>query len=438
MCAGIVVAPTELIDLDGRQCIYSIFGGKVEAAGEIIHGKTSLLVHNSQGVYQGLPQNIPVTRYHSLAGTHSSLPDSLEVTSWIASDSGHNKGVIMGIRHREFTIEGVQFHPESILTEEGSTMLANFLKLKGGTWKGNGDLQNLSRKESHEPSFNHVSVNETDQHPIENYEPRHKETESILERIFRYRRTVVEAQKLLPSQRLTDFLASYNLNLAPPQISFPERLKRSPYALSLMAEIKRASPSKGIISLNTCAPAQARKYALAGASVISVLTEPEWFKGSIEDLRAVRQSLEGMRNRPAVLRKDFIFDRYQILEARLAGSDSILLIVKMLESELLTDLYHYSTSLGMEPLVEVNTMEEMDAAIQLGAAVIGVNNRNLTSFDVDLDTTSRLMHKVPKGTIVCALSGITGPQDVKAYKDNGVDAILVGQHLTFFSPQNVS
>jgi anthranilate synthase/indole-3-glycerol phosphate synthase/phosphoribosylanthranilate isomerase len=196
-----------------------------------------------------------------------------------------------------------------------------------------------------------------------------------------------------------------------------------------MAEIKRASPSKGIISLSISAPAQARKYAMAGASVISVLTEPEWFKGSIDDLRFVRQSLEGLPNRPAVLRKEFIFDEYQILEARLAGADSILLIVKMLSIDVLRRLYEYSRKLGMEPLVEVNTSEEMEVAVKLGAQVIGVNNRDLTSFEVDLGTASRLMGQVPGSTIVCALSGISGPNDVKAYSANGVKAILVGEAL---------
>jgi anthranilate synthase/indole-3-glycerol phosphate synthase/phosphoribosylanthranilate isomerase len=196
-----------------------------------------------------------------------------------------------------------------------------------------------------------------------------------------------------------------------------------------MAEIKRASPSKGIISLSTCAPSQARKYALAGASVISVLTEPEWFKGSIDDLRLVRRSLEGMPNRPAVLRKEFVFEEYQILEARLAGADTILLIVKMLDTPLLTRLYNYSRSLGMEPLVEVNNPAEMEIAIKLGAKVIGVNNRNLATFDVDLETTSNLMAGVPKDTIVCALSGISGPKDVAPYLKNGVGAVLVGEAL---------
>jgi anthranilate synthase/indole-3-glycerol phosphate synthase/phosphoribosylanthranilate isomerase len=189
---------------------------------------------------------------------------------------------------------------------------------------------------------------------------------SILERIYEHRKSAVAAQKQIPSQRPEDLQTAYNLDLAPPLVSFAERVRQSPFKLSLMAEIKRASPSKGVISLDACAPAQARAYALAGASVISVLTEPEWFKGSIDDLRSVRQALIGMPHRPAVLRKEFIFDEYQILEARLAGADTVLLIVKMLDMETLTRLYKYSQSLGMEPLVEVNTVEEMDIAVKLG------------------------------------------------------------------------
>ena len=121
-----------------------------------------------------------------------------------------------------------------------------------------------------------------------------------------------------------------------------------------------------------------------------------------------------------------IFDEYQILEARLAGADTVLLIVKMLDVATLTRLYKYSQSLGMEPLVEVNTAEEMEVAIALKAQVIGVNNRDLTNFEVNLGTTSRLMNGVPSDTIVAALSGIFGPQDVAAYKQDGVRAVLVG------------
>jgi anthranilate synthase/indole-3-glycerol phosphate synthase/phosphoribosylanthranilate isomerase len=291
-------------------------------------------------------------------------------------------------------------------------MFRNFLKLRGGTWKEN---ENQSAAGS---TF-----------AVANGEGKPQKKGSILETIYAHRKAAVAAQKLIPSQTPEDLQATYNLGIAPPQISLPDRLRKSPYNLSLMAEIKRASPSKGTIAASVCAPAQARKYAGAGASVISVLTEPEWFKGSLDDMRAVRQSLEGLPNRPAVLRKEFIFDEYQILEARLAGADTVLLIVKMLSIELLTRLYNFSRSLGMEPLVEVNTPEEMKIAVDLGSQVIGVNNRDLTSFEVDLGTTSRLMDQVPDTTIVCALSGISGPKDVEAYKKDGVKAILVGEAL---------
>ena len=356
-----------------------------------------------------MSQDLPVTRYHSLAGTHLSLPGCLEITSWIAGGPDGGKGIIMGVRHKELLVEGVQFHPESILTEEGTAMIRNFLRMKGGTWRENSAVSpNLSNGT---PKTNGSSKS------------------SILEEIYAHSRQALERQKCVPSQRLLDLEAMYGLDLYPPLISFPDRLRRSPFPLALAAEVKRASPSKGDIAPFVNAPVKSKEYALAGASVISVLTEPKWFKGSIEDLRAVRQSLAGMPDRPAVLRKDFIFDEYQILEARLAGADTVLLIVKMLTHGELGRLYAYSKSLGMEPLVEVNTPEEMQVALKLKAQVIGINNRNLTSFDVDLGTTGRLMTNVPKETIICALSGITGAQDVATYRSLGVGAILVGEAL---------
>ncbi|XMA09238.1 hypothetical protein WAI453_002029 [Rhynchosporium graminicola] len=397
----------------GQQCMIDLWGGDVSFAGEILHGKTSPLRHDSKGVYASLPQDLPVTRYHSLAGTHPTLPECLEVSSWIEAGPDGGKGVIMGVRHKEYVVEGVQYHPESILTEKGRVMLKNFLQMRGGTWAEYDRLQ----KEAAESTKTVANGSNG------------SKKENILVKIFAHRKAAVAVQKNIPSQRPSDLQAAYDLNAAPPLVPFVSRLRKSPFPLSLMAEIKRASPSKGIISMATCAPAQAVTYALAGASVISVLTEPEWFKGSIDDLRAVRQTLEGMPNRPAVLRKEFIFEEYQILEARLAGADTILLIVKMLDEETLTRLYHYSQSLGMEPLVEVNTPEETVIAVKLGSKVIGVNNRNLTNFEVDLDTTSRLLDQVPKETIVCALSGISGPQDVEAYQKNGVGAVLVGEAL---------
>lgn len=398
----------------GQQCIFDVYGGDVSSAGEILHGKTSPLIHDAKGVYAGLAQELPVTRYHSLAGTHVTLPKCLEVTSWIEREDG-SKGVIMGVRHKEYTVEGVQFHPESILSADGRLMIKNFLHIQGGTWEENERLQKEAATNGAKDAPNGVSKG--------------AKKNNILQQIYARRKEAVAAQRLVPSQRLEDLQAAYNLNCAPPQIPLVERLHQSPFDVALMAEIKRASPSKGVFALDTNAPSQAKKYALAGASVISVLTEPDWFKGSIEDLRAVRQCLNGMPNRPAILRKEFIFDEYQILEARLAGADTVLLIVKMLDSELLERLYKYSLSLGMEPLVEVQNAEEMVAAVKLGSKVIGVNNRNLETFEVDLGTTRSLRSMVPKDVIICALSGINSHKDVVDCKNDGVNAVLVGEAI---------
>ncbi|KAG0639723.1 indole-3-glycerol phosphate synthase-domain-containing protein [Tuber brumale] len=391
----------------GQQAIFSAFGGTVEYAGEVVHGKTSLIKHDTKGIYRNIPQGIAVTRYHSLAGTHATLPADLEVTSRTDRD------VIMGIRHKEYAIEAVQYHPESILTEEGRMMFRNFLEMTAGTWKGC------------EVSLNTGSPNNTIPDPNSA-----AKSESILDKIYAHRRAAVAAQKLLPSQRPADLEVLHSLSISPPLINFPARLRAVSTPCALMAEIKRASPSKGPIDMDASAAAQARTYGLASAAAISVLTEPEWFKGSIDDLRAARQAVDGMPNRPAILRKEFIFEEYQILEARLAGADTVLLIVKMLSDEELKRLYDYSKSLGMEPLVEVNSREEMERALKVGSTVIGVNNRDLHSFKVDLETTSGLVGMIDKEKVVlCALSGISAREDVKRYEIEGVGAILVGEAL---------
>lgn len=320
-------------------------------------------------------------------------------------------GIIQGVRHKDYVVEGVQFHPESILTAEGRVMIRNFLQMQGGTWEENARLQKTASTKGATPDSSKPQKN------------------NILQTIYENRRAAVAKQKEVPSQRMSDLQAAYDLNAAPPLVPFVSRLKQSPFDVALMAEIKRGSPSKGVFALEVQAPVQARKYALAGASVISVLTEPEWFKGSIEDLRAVRQVLNNMPNRPAILRKEFIFEEYQILEARLAGADTVLLIVKMLDVDTLDRLYKYSLSLGMEPLVEVQNADEMTIAVKLGAKVIGVNNRNLETFEVDINTTGRLRSMVPETTIICALSGINKHQDVLDCKRDGINAVLVGEAI---------
>jgi len=213
------------------------------------------------------------------------------------------------------------------------------------------------------------------------------------------------------------------------------------------AEFKKASPSKGDINADLDPVEQCLKYTQAGVSVISVLTEFQHFKGTLNDMKRVRIATqkwcsENSRPRPAVLRKDFILDRYQILEARANGADTVLLIVAVLGVKQLEDLIAYCRRLDMEPLVEVNTQKEVEIAIKCGAKVLGVNNRNLHTFQLDLETTKRAIEavnrlgkrwhpidgKIPEITIA-ALSGIASPSEVRYFKELGVSCCLIGETL---------
>ncbi|KAI8320687.1 IGPS-domain-containing protein [Martensiomyces pterosporus] len=397
----------------GQQMMYEHYGGSVSFAGEIQHGKTGIVTHDGQGVYKGVGQLFPVTRYHSLAGDPSTLPECLEVTSWTPN------GIIMGVRHKKYAMEGVQYHPESILSENGLKMFENFLKLEGGTWEENPGFRDPDDMASQYPGRVTIADVKT------------PTTTDILSRIFNKRQRDMAEQKAQPGRSLADLQKLLDLNVAPQQIDFAQRLRDATEGgsrLAVLAEVKRASPSKGDISPDAVAAEHALAYAQAGAAAISVLTEPTWFKGSIDDLRDVRQVLQGDK-RPAVLRKEFIFERYQIAEARLAGADSVLLIVKMLSKTQLRGLLEYSRELGMEPLVEVNNREEMQTALDVGALVIGVNNRNLRTFDVDINNTKNLADAVPDSAVLIALSGIMKPEDAAVYRGSGVQAVLVGEAL---------
>jgi len=248
---------------------------------------------------------------------------------------------------------------------------------------------------------------------------------TILETIVEKRRDDVRAAKAaVPVSELERRLAS-----APPVVAFTERLRRDA-PMAVIAEVKRASPSKGDIAPGMDAAAQALKYATGGAAGISVLTEPTWFKGTLEDMAGVRAAVDAMgADRPAILRKDFIIDEYQVLEARAHGADSVLLIVAALDDATLARLMTGTRTLGMEPLVEVNNAEEMQRALAAGAKVIGINNRDLRSFKVDLGTTDRLAGMVSGGVLLAALSGISTREDVARFAAAGAGAVLVGEAL---------
>ncbi|KAI0030019.1 indole-3-glycerol phosphate synthase-domain-containing protein [Vararia minispora EC-137] len=397
----------------GLECLVDVFGGEISYAGEIMHGKLSSIRHDGRGCLKGIPQGFKSTRYHSLSANVKTLPDELAITA-VTEQSG----VIMGVRHRRYTLEAVQYHPESILSEAGDDLFRNFLSLNGGTWEENPFLNVLDPEL---PPFP-IGVPNEKAHTIVSKVP------SVLDKIYAQRLRDVEAAKANPSTSPTSLTSLLSMHLAPPLISVVDRLKSKTPAL--MAEIKRASPSKGAIAPNANSAQQALAYALAGASVVSVLTEPTWFKGSLLDMRLARDVVDTLPNRPAILRKDFILDEYQIAEARLHGADTVLLIVAMLPLVRLKVLYEYSLSLGMEPLVEVNSVREMEAALDLGAKIIGVNNRNLHNFEVDMETTTRLVETVKgRDVILCALSGIQSRADVVKYVEQGVNAILVGEAL---------
>lgn len=198
------------------------------------------------------------------------------------------------------------------------------------------------------------------------------------------------------------------------------RIKRSKTAV--IAEIKKASPSKGVIRENFDPVAIAQSYQMHGAACLSILTDVDFFQGSLEYLVAVRAAVD-----LPIIRKDFMIDVYQIYEARAAGADAILLIVAALNDQDLTHFYRLATELGMSVLVEVHDDNELARALKLPLAMVGINNRNLKTFDVTLDTTLAMLPKIPAGVVVVTESGIFTRDDVALMQRNHVHAFLVGE-----------
>jgi indole-3-glycerol phosphate synthase len=192
----------------------------------------------------------------------------------------------------------------------------------------------------------------------------------------------------------------------------------------LIAEVKRASPSRGILRPDFNPMELAKTYAQGGAAAISVLTEANYFQGSIEHLAAIKAEVT-----LPLLRKDFVFEQYQLYESRAYGADALLLIVAILSQQQLEELLLLSHSLGLKCLVEVHNEAEVERALLGGAEIIGINNRDLTTFQVDINTTRRLLPLIPKGRIVVSESGISRREDIEKLKEWGVNAVLVGEAL---------
>lgn len=199
--------------------------------------------------------------------------------------------------------------------------------------------------------------------------------------------------------------------------------------VKIIAEVKRASPSKGALATIADPAALARAYAQGGASAISVLTEERKFLGSLDDLRDVRAAVS-----IPVLRKDFMAEPYQVFEARAAGADLVLLIVAALDQNLMQELFDLSTDLGMTVLVETHSGDELSRAIDLGAELIGVNARNLSTFELDRNLFATLVERIPEGTIKVAESAVRSAEDVAHYRSAGADVVLVGEALVTSDP----
>lgn len=239
---------------------------------------------------------------------------------------------------------------------------------------------------------------------------------SVLERMVVSKRLELARRKRLRP------LAALQAMPRPALRDFAGALRRS--GISVIAEIKRRSPSKGALRADLDAADLARRYERGGAAALSVLTDEEFFGGSDEDLRSARAAV-GL----PVLRKDFTIDAYQVYEARAIGADALLLIVRILEDGLLRELCALAGELGLAALVEVHDERELERAVAAGAPIIGVNSRDLGTFEVRLETALRLGPLLPEGSVAVAESGIRSRSDVERLEAAGYDAILVGESL---------
>ncbi len=244
----------------------------------------------------------------------------------------------------------------------------------------------------------------------------------ILDKIIRKtKQDLAKRAKKMPIDWLGRSLA-YN-SYAPRDVrEYLTATKEDPYRI--IAEVKKASPSKGIIKEDFDPLFIAQEYNRAGVDAISVLTEPHFFKGELEYLTGIRRYVS-----TPLLRKDFIVDEYQIMESAVYGADFLLLIATALSKKDLKDFLNFTRHLGMEALVEIHDKTDLKKAIFAGADIIGINHRNLETFEMDMDLTEKLMPLIPNGKIIVAESGINNKKTIEHLSSVGVDAFLIGEHF---------
>jgi len=244
----------------------------------------------------------------------------------------------------------------------------------------------------------------------------------ILDEIIRKTKDDLEKRK---AEYSVDWLGrSLAYNPYPPRDVKPFLTATPNEPIRIIAEVKKASPSKGIIRDDFDPLSIAQAYSANGANAISVLTEPHYFKGNLEYLTGIRRYVE-----TPLLRKDFIVDKYQIVEALVYGADFILLIAKALSKKDLKELYDYALYVGLEVLVEIHDVEDLKKAMSCGANIIGINHRNLETFDMDMNLCDKLIPMIPNGKIIVAESGVNNQETIKRLSEAGADAFLIGEHF---------
>lgn len=244
---------------------------------------------------------------------------------------------------------------------------------------------------------------------------------SLLEEIMAHKRQeTAERKTILPLEDVRQMAEDRS-----PAVDFVGALRSAPTHPALIAEVKRASPSRGVLRADLDPLQLAEIYRQNGAAAISVLTDQRYFQGHLDDLRSIADQFGTI----PLLRKDFICDPYQVYEARAAGAAAVLLIVAALSQDTLSELYKRIRQYGMAALIEVHNEEELERALALSPQLIGINNRDLRDFSIDLGTTIRLRTMIPKEICVVAESGIHTSEDVAEIHAAGVDAILVGEAL---------
>ena len=257
------------------------------------------------------------------------------------------------------------------------------------------------------------------------------ETGSILDRIVADARPLVErAQREQPESMLREGFGKHDAQWGlSSSLRLPRGLAPAAALVQIVAEIKKASPSRGVLAEMMDPEAIARAYSLGGAAGISILTEPNYFLGSLDHLSAVRLRLatDFPGTRPSLLRKDFLVDPYELVQSRAYGADTVLLIVALLDVALLRDLMAQAEALELDALVEVHTEAEAERAVSAGATLFGINNRDLHTFEVDLAVTERIRPLLPADAVVVGESGVHTRSDVERLRRAGIRAILVGE-----------